>query len=169
MDSLVKAVTGFNEEVQFLVGILYHICMQLHSMIHSKRSLRRRSRSEHQTLGFEMCPDHTLVSCLDGMCSASLVEALGWLEFFRNMIWTWCALHQSNVAGATGSPPEVTCTLPRNDQVKCFKPTPVRTLEYLKGKHMIVSLCSSKTYTLESSVSNKYNYLSEDFIQSFLQ
>lgn len=34
--SLVKAVAGFNEEVQFLVGILDHICMQLHSMVHSK-------------------------------------------------------------------------------------------------------------------------------------
>lgn len=34
--SLVKAVAGFDEEVELLVGIVNHVCMQLHSMVHPK-------------------------------------------------------------------------------------------------------------------------------------
>lgn len=35
-DLLVKAVTGFDEGVELLVGILDHICMQLYAVIHSE-------------------------------------------------------------------------------------------------------------------------------------
>lgn len=38
LDLLVETITGFDEGVQLLVGVLDHICMQLYSVIHPERS-----------------------------------------------------------------------------------------------------------------------------------
>lgn len=46
VDSLIKAVAVLYETVQFLPGVFHHVLMELHSVVHAKRPLKKRHKRQ---------------------------------------------------------------------------------------------------------------------------